>query len=379
VKKKEIGNVKTLTKLLLTSSFVLTVANANAAFVQGVYRGPGASGVSDMAAYDQWLGHGVPLASDYEAQDWIDIGNPTWQTSPWGQWVASGAGRNLVLSVPMLPANTPGVSLAACASGSYDSTWTALAQNLVKDGLSSAHLRLGWEFDGDWYPWGAPPGSGLESSLAGCFRDVVLAMRAAEPGAHFSFIWNLSTRFNSDTTYLANTWPGGDVVDYVGIDLFDQSWAANTYPYPSPCDATCMLQHQKNAWASNYGFFSALDAFAVTKGKPFCVPEWGVSASANGGGDDPYFVQQMHDAMVTPANNVAFEAYFDAAGHSLSAQPYAFPSSSALFTQLFCDPQCAAPPALPAPAMPPPMMAALGGVLLVSGLAAVNRRRRMRS
>jgi hypothetical protein len=344
---------------------MLMVEQARAAPLQGVYLGPGASGVSSIATYDQWLGHSVPLAADFEGQDWNEMGNPTWQTSLWGQWVAGAPGRNLVLGVPMLPANTTGVSLAACAAGSYDSTWTALAQNLVNNGLSTAHLRLGWEFDGDWFPWGAPPGSGLESSFVGCFRDVVLAMRAAAPSAHFSFVWNLGTRFNNDTTYLANTWPGGDVVDYVGISLYDLSWAANSYPYPSPCDAVCMLQHQQNAWASNYGFFSTLAAFAASKGKPFCVPEWGVALDPNGGNDDPYFVQQMYNAMMTPANNVAWEVYFEADGHGLSGQPSTFPNSSAVFQHVFAAPA--------APAMPVPMTAGLSVLLLFVGLAAIRR------
>jgi hypothetical protein len=361
---------KTLAKWLFTLAVALVASNADAALLQGVYRGAGATGVSNVATYDQWLGHDITLGTDYEPQDGTDIGNATWLMNAWGQWVASGSGRNLVLAVPMLPPKTPGVSLAACASGSYDSTWASLAQNLVKAGLPSAYLRLGWEFDGDWYPWGAPPGSGLEPSLVGCFRDIVLAMRAAEPGAHFAFIWNLSTRFNSDTTYLANTWPGGDVVDYVGMDLFDRSSAPNTYPYPSPCDATCMLQHQQNAWASNYGFFTTLAAFSASKGKPFCVPEWGIASGTNGGGDDPYFLQQMYNAMTTPANNVAFEAYFDYGASSLSIRPYASPDSSATFVQLFCGSNCAAVPAVPAW-----MMAGLAGLLMLVGLARGRGRR----
>jgi hypothetical protein len=196
-------------------------------------------------------------------------------------------------------------------------------------------LRLGWEFDGNWYPWGAPRGSGLAPAYAGCFRDIVLAMRAAAPTAHFSFVWNTATSFANDSAYLASAWPGADVVDYVAIDIYDQSWAPGTYPYPSPCDAACVAQHQQAAWNINSAYFGTLASFAASQGKPMAVPEWGLCTGTHGGGDDPYFVQQMYGLLINPANNVAWQAYFDGAGHSLSVQPYTYPNSSALFLQLF--------------------------------------------
>jgi hypothetical protein len=96
-----------------------------------------------------------------------------------------------------------------------------------------------------------------------------------------------------------------------------------------------MAQHQQAAWQSNARYFSTLLSFATTHGKPMAVPEWGLSLASHGGGDDPYFVRQMHDLLLNTANSVRWWAYFDYGPHAISTQPYAFPNSSSLFLQIF--------------------------------------------
>jgi hypothetical protein len=65
-----------------------------------------------------------------------------------------------------------------------------------------------------------------------------------------------------------------------------------------------------------------------------------------GGGDDPYFIQKMHDWITNPANNVAYHSYFELASdadHQLdgdsepvsASMPTIFPQSSALFQRVF--------------------------------------------
>ena len=51
--------------------------------------------------------------------------------------------------------------------------------------------------------------------------------------------------------------------------------------------------------------------FAAAHGKPMAFPEWGllVRSDGHGGGDNPYFIQKMHDFFMDPANNVVFHAY----------------------------------------------------------------------
>ncbi len=68
-------------------------------------------------------------------------------------------------------------SLAQGAAGAYNLYYITLAQNLVAQGLSTAYLRLGWEFDGSWSTWAATSSS-AEASFAAYFRQIVSAMRA---------------------------------------------------------------------------------------------------------------------------------------------------------------------------------------------------------
>src|SRR6202012_5904186 len=83
---------------------------------------------------------------------------------------------------------------------------------------------------------------------------------------------------------------------------------------------------------------------AVAHGKPLTIPEWGTwNTSSNGGGEDPYFNQQMYNYIQDPANNVAWHIYFDVSAsdgnHQISLAPSepptAFPNAAALFMQLF--------------------------------------------
>ena len=50
--------------------------------------------------------------------------------------------------------------------------------------------------------------------------------------------------------------------------------------------------------------------FAARHGKLMSFPEWGVGNF----GDNPFFVQQMHDWFVKNDRNIAYAAYFDVDG-----------------------------------------------------------------
>ncbi len=97
------------------------------------------------------------------------------------------------------------------------------------------------------------------------------------PGAqNIQFDWNVSNggnRYDSTRFY-----PGDEFVDYVGVDVYDLSWADNTYPYPEDCSADCRLKRQKAAWqnifSSKFGL-AFWSGFAAEHGKPLSLPEWG--------------------------------------------------------------------------------------------------------
>jgi hypothetical protein len=338
---------------------LLSCAGVGAAEL-GVYRWDAPGGPVNVDGFELWLGNPLQLAEAFEARDtWDSIDGAAWQLGPWSQWVRAKAGRNLILGVPMLP-TSGGVSLDQCAAGQYDVYWRNLANELAYYGLHWAYLRLGWEMDGSWYPWGAPQGSGREASFAGCFRRVVTTMRAAQPANQWKFVWNPTATWTAQS-YLDATWPGDAYVDVVGIDLYDQSWATNTYPYPSTCDATCRLARQQTAWNGYAWYLQTMRDFALAHGKPFAIPEWGLytRSDGHGGGDNPYYMQKMHEFIADPANYVQFNVYFDVKApdgdHHISGldAATAFPQAAAKYKQLFGAAAVTAPVPAPAPAPAP--------------------------
>ena len=324
----------------------------------GVYRWDAPAGPVNVDAFELWLGQPAQLAEAFEARDiWDNIDGAAWQLGPWSQWVRAKPGRNLVLSVPMLPDSPSDTTLDRCAAGQYDAYWRNLANELAVYGLHWAYLRLGWEMDGTWYRWGAPKGSGREAAFAGCFRRIVQTMRTAQPANQWKFVWNPTATW-TDPAWLTATWPGDAYVDVVGIDLYDQSWAPNTYPYPSPCDSACRLTRQQNAWNGFAWYLQTMRDFALARGKAFAIPEWGLYTrpDGHGGGDNPYYIEKMHQFIADPANAVLFHVYFDVKApdgdHHISGldAPTAFPSGAAKFRQLFGAATAPVPAPAPAPA-----------------------------
>jgi hypothetical protein len=348
-------------RLLCGVALGVVCASSPAAPEMGVYRWDAPTGPANVDAFSQWLGKPVTLAEAFEASDrWDNVDGAAWQLGPWSQWVRAQNGRNLILSVPMLAggwdlAGADGVagtaddlSLAKCGAGHYDAHWANLANELAYYGLHWAYLRLGWEPDGGWYTWRAQQGQGNEANYASCFRRIVEVMRKTQPANQWKFVWNPTTAW-WDKSYLDAIWPGNDYVDLVGIDFYDQSWAQNTYPYPSVCDAACRLTRQQNAWNHQSWYLYTIRDFAIAHGKAMAIPEWGVAIrpDGHGGGDNPYFVQKMHEFIMNPGNYVAFHSYFNVSAVDIDARltdsvtgdvpsgATRFPESAALFRRLF--------------------------------------------
>jgi len=224
-------------------------------------------------------------------------GSLSWLTSAW-----AGSGYALSLGVPMVPTNASNVpvgTLAAGATGAYNSYFVTLAQTLVAAGDGNAFLRLGWEFDGNWYAWQALTTS-AEASYASYFQQIVTAMRSV-PGQAFQFVWNPDAAAFTTAGYsVSAAYPGNAYVNYIGLDIYDQSWATPQTP--------------ANAWNStSLPALTAASQFAAALGKPIAVPEWGVAIRTDGHGlgDDPLYVNNMISWMKNPANKVGYASYFD--------------------------------------------------------------------
>ena len=207
-----------------------------------------------------------------------------WLLNDWKRFTSSG-GR-LVLGVPMLVDG--GGNLADGAAGDYDRYFRELAQKLVAAGDGAATIRLGWEFNGRWFPWRVSPRAGNPDDareFVADWRHIVILMRSAS-GSHFKFDWTVndgSSDINPTTAY-----PGDAYVDFVGVDAYDEGWANNGGRIADPSlrwNQIARQQYGLNYWA----------AFARSHGKRLSVPEWGlVTNSPNGGGDDPTYIRHMY-------------------------------------------------------------------------------------
>ena len=302
--------------LLVASLLPLWPAQAAASSPSGaigVYRG--ARNVAGVQGFESWLGRPVNHAMDFIAGDsWSAIESPTWWTSGW-----NGTGYQVEYSIPVIPAT--GGTLQAGATGDYNSHFVALAHNLIDNGQANATLRLGWEFNGSWYKWSA---ASDPASFAAYWRQIVTAMRSV-PGQHFEFDW--CPTLGKASVAPDRAYPGDAYVDYVGADVYDNSWIAD---YHDP------VARWKDFVTQAYGLQWQSD-FATAHGKPMTFPEWGLStrSDGHGGGDDPYFIQQMYDWI--SAHDVVHADYFeyDASDGRHSLMNGQFPKAAAKFQALF--------------------------------------------
>ncbi len=236
---------------------------------------------------------------------------------------SSYSGDTLSIGVPIIPTSGGGAvgTLAQGAAGAYNLYFITLAQKLVAEGLSNAYLRLGWEFDGSWFTWAATT-PGAEASFAAYFQQIVSAMRAVS-GEQFRFEWNPDAGAFTQSGYsVAAAYPGNAYVDVIGLDAYDSSWATPLTP--------------ANAWASTQApSLTLAQQFAAGHGKPLAFAEWGVAIRSDGHGlgDDPYYINQITNWMKNGANDVVYEAYFDANSGGVNSliTGGSFPNSLAAF------------------------------------------------
>ena len=339
-------------------AFPMSGAPYLAVYRWGAANKNGGAGANE--AFAKWLGQPAVWAEDFTPiERWDAFEGGGWQLGEWSEWKKAADGRRLILSVGLLPGGwdrsgpqdgdgaKQAVSFEAGARGDYNAHFKTLAQNLVRYGLGDSVLRLGWEFNGGWYTWRA---SDNPQGFADYWKQVVQTMRGVEGAEKLQFCWNPAIGWLQFPAEQA--WPGDDYVDIVGLDVYDDSWLPDTYPFPK--DATpAQIEERRHAtwdkaiWNGNHGLKFWRD-FALEHKKPFALPEWGVDKRGgedeHGGLDNPYFVEQMHAFIADPANKVYFHCYFDVqasdGGHQISpgkdgTEETIFPLAAAKFKELF--------------------------------------------
>ncbi|MCK9929877.1 beta-mannanase [Frankia sp. Mgl5] len=234
------------------------------------------------------------LAHTYVARNsWANIVEPSFAQLNYAGW----PGR-LVISVPPFPEGQ-GNSLAACATGAYDSYWRTFGNTLNTTGRQNSIIRLAWEANGNWYEWSATN----PTAYINCWRHIADAINStATPDPLLSWTLNAHYSQNPPSHNPLDIYPGDQWVDIIGIDDYDH------YP-PSRTFADFTAQ------ANAQGGITWLYNFARSHGKLFGVGEWGVApgSGANGGGDNANFISWMYDWFRARAGQGTFyyEMYFN--------------------------------------------------------------------
>jgi hypothetical protein len=239
-------------------------------------------------AFAAWRGRPLQVVDAYLPRaTWTEIDDPAGLFQIW-----RGEPYTMAFGVAMLPENVPGVTLQACAYGSYDTYWRKFGTVISSYGLGRSIIRLGWEFNGNWYVWKATdPGAWAE-----CWRQIVTSARSTAPGLQWD--WNVDRGVSPGLTDPTLAYPGNTYVSMIGVDSYD--W------WP-PATTAAGWQAQLNGTQGLEYWLT----FAQAHGKRLSLPEWGnFYAGKSSGGDDPQYVKDMKAFFEANAADIAFECNF---------------------------------------------------------------------
>lgn len=228
-------------------------------------------------------------------------------TGEWSLSVLNGFGGRVMVALPLVPTDGSW-TLANVVAGAKDYIWRKVANDLMTRGHDRAVIRVGWNANSPFVPWTASAGNAQMWKDA--YRRVVQQMRAISPGFRFVFEVAAGVALSGSaarTGALSELYPGDDVVDLVGLTMYDRDdmhadteaeWTVVVRPAVGP------------------GLADVAE-FARTKSKGMAVTDWGVPAS-----DNPFYIGKMWDFFVANSDVVAFDSYRnDAAGTSSLFDP----------------------------------------------------------
>lgn len=262
---------------------------AGLAWASGAYVSGGATGGYDEFA--EWRGRALDVAVVWgDRAEWADLVD-AWIYAEWAD-----RPEILAIGIPPYP-EAVGGSLAACAAGDYDDEWVAIGTALRDAGISTRTIvRLGWEFNGDWYAWSAHD----PAEFAECWRRVVGAAEAEAPELRWE--WTVSAGVGASVADAAEAWPGADWVDVVGLTKYDR--------WPQACDPASW---EANHAAAEFGLDHWL-GFARARDRPLAVSEWAPFDGGDNAGsacpDNAAYVDHMYAWFDEHAADLAYEAYF---------------------------------------------------------------------
>lgn len=221
--------------------------------------------------------------------------------------------RPVIMPVTPFP---PGGTWAKAAAGAYDDTYRQMGASAAsKNNGYPVVIRLGWEWNGEWYyhsAWGPTSGQTqvTTATFIAAWRRMYTAAKAGA-GAHPELCvinWSLAglDQKSGNPSPFA-FWPGDAYVDIVGVDIYDYKWVG-----PSTSSAVFYS-------SSGIGtLWNTVYAFAQQHGKKMALDEWGCQSATNqpgAGGDNPTFIQLAYEWIRAHKAGLAYETYFQAVPH----------------------------------------------------------------
>ena len=247
-----------------------------------------------------------------------------WNQIAWATWTSEqyvGFPGTVSYALPITPDDSVG-DLAAVAAGTHDGDFEQFARNLLAYGRGSSIIRLGWEFN--------LPGTGssaTDSTLwVAAFQRIVTDLHSVAPHLLIDWCGNLGSDQTGYSSF-QQLYPGDSFVDIVGVDAYNNRW--------NPATTTADFDRY---FVSGPGGLDAWRTFALAHHKKFSVPEWGLDTT--GGGDNPFFIAQMHAYFMAHASDIAYEDYFNETASYIEGSVFPAaqnPNSSSTYATLWSE------------------------------------------
>ena len=234
---------------------------------------------------------------------WVDSAN-WWRTS----MLASAPVRQMVpvFSVGLADAVTADPIAQMQAIGNPANTSSGQVFQRIIDGFKNSgfrtlYLRIGWEHNGEWYPWGtANPDKTINMTRVAAFLAAyrrVADIAHNTPDIDVITVW--SPNFERLTPEeVALTYPGDEYVDVIAPDMYSPVWNS----IPQNWDPAITWQLSDAEWKANtinrqhswdypmgsvdnptagYGLVAMMQ-FALERNKPFGLGETGTDGGMSG-------------------------------------------------------------------------------------------------
>jgi hypothetical protein len=197
---------------------------------------------------------------------------------------------------------------AQCARGDFDAHFKQFGADLARRGAGTAIVRIGHEPNATTsHVWGIETLQQAQDWKV-CFRRLAAALKndsgdVVKGKRQFKIEWNNARRgklpFN-----IMETYPGDDVVDIWGLNVYDQGPEVTSL---AVWNEYYIKTHNGGPWG-----LGAWLAEAKKHGKPLAFTEWGAwnFPGRLSSADNPLYIQVMNNFFRTNAADIAYETYY---------------------------------------------------------------------